>query len=314
MTAADDALTVPVPTEEGSLRCDDGIRIGYQLFGSGRTIVLANGIGVRYPAFAYQIEALRSAYRIVCWDYRGIGRSPAPNSRDLAPSRHAQDAAAILDHLGIEQAVLAGWSMGVAVSLELARMRPALVRGVVAMFGACGRHFQRAFNQKLARAFVASFAQIRRYPLPMTALLRGAVVCPQLTRRLLSGVRFVGPHVDPRVFAAAVCCVAEADMRVYAETMLALTAHDSAPYLHRLACPLLVLSAEHDHIAPPRLGQAMVAAAPNATHELISGASHFALMEFPERVNQLLVEFAETTFLSQTCPRPPGADDETRIG
>ena len=63
------------PDREGVLRLDDGTLLPWQEFGAGPAVVLANGIGVRWPGLAHQIETLRARRRVVCWDYRGMGPS-----------------------------------------------------------------------------------------------------------------------------------------------------------------------------------------------------------------------------------------------
>jgi pimeloyl-ACP methyl ester carboxylesterase len=67
------------------------------------------------------------AYRRVRFDLRGFGRSPVGS----LPLTHAQDAAELLDELGISGAALVGGSMGARVALELAIARPELAAALV---------------------------------------------------------------------------------------------------------------------------------------------------------------------------------------
>ena len=72
------------------------------------------------------LPALAARHRVVRYDSRGFGRSPAPN----APYSLVEDLAAVLDHLGLERVVLVGSSMGGATALSLALDAPHRVAGL----------------------------------------------------------------------------------------------------------------------------------------------------------------------------------------
>jgi pimeloyl-ACP methyl ester carboxylesterase len=60
-----------------------------------------------------------------------------------------QDLRAVLNHFGIQKAVLLGWSMGVQVSLEAWRQTPAVVQGLVLINGPYGSPLKTAFSPML---------------------------------------------------------------------------------------------------------------------------------------------------------------------
>src|SRR5262245_38645689 len=102
----------------------DGTRIGYQVRGAGPCVVLANGLGGTYPTFRYLYDALGD-YKTICWDYRGLYSSGAPaDPRANTMAHHVDDLMAILAAEGVEDVVIAGWSMGVQVALETVRRHP----------------------------------------------------------------------------------------------------------------------------------------------------------------------------------------------
>jgi len=139
------------PMAHRQVRTDDGVELLVQIFypagdASARAapaVVFANGIGVRFPGAARQMNALRAAgYQTVCWDYRGMGQSVMDDPEgDVSMSRHALDAITILDHLQLERAAFVGWSMGVQVSLEVIRRQPQRVAALVALLGTTVRCF-----------------------------------------------------------------------------------------------------------------------------------------------------------------------------
>jgi len=250
------------PDREGVVVVDDGTTLPVQEFGAGPAVVLANGIGVRWPGLAWQIAALRDRCRVVCWDYRGVGRSRlASPDADVSMGCQAEDALAVLDRLGIDRAVFGGWSMGVQVSLEVLRRRPDRVAGFAALLGA----------PRLAQA-----------PLDL------AVALPDVAFAVLTRVLFVGPDADRRVFDGDVRWVAETDRRAYLRTMLELAEHDAHDVLADIRCPALVVCGSRDHVTPPRVAREMADAIPGAELLELPGATHFGLIEQPEPLNARL--------------------------
>lgn len=84
--------------------------------------------------------ALTERYRVITIDHRGHGRGIRPEDGRVRLSDCADDVAALLGVLGIEQAVAVGYSMGGAVAQLLWRRHPNKVSGLVLCSTAC--HFQ----------------------------------------------------------------------------------------------------------------------------------------------------------------------------
>ena len=73
--------------------------------------------------------------------------------------------------------------------------------------------------------------------------------------------------------------------------LAALRAYDASPRLAELAgLPTLVVSAVHDPIAPPTAGRALAAGIPGARYVELAEASHGVPIQYPEKVNALLLE------------------------
>jgi 3-oxoadipate enol-lactonase len=109
----------------------NGIEIAYDdTGGDGPAVLLAHGFLMDKTMFAPQVEVLSPRYRVITWDGRGHGDTVdrgAPFSYwDLAT-----DCLGLMDHLGIERAVVGGMSQGGFVSLRVALSAPGRVRGLV---------------------------------------------------------------------------------------------------------------------------------------------------------------------------------------
>jgi pimeloyl-ACP methyl ester carboxylesterase len=287
------------PMQQGRVHTDDGAELQYQIFGAGPAVVIANGIGVRYPGAVRQMTALREAgFQVVCWDYRGMGQSVmADPEGDVGMPRHALDVLSILDHLQLERAIFVGWSMGVQVSLEVIRRQPRRVAGLVAMLGTYGQPFRTAFPEPVARAVEGGFAFLSRHPAVAQAALDFAVSVPRLAFAILSRSLFVGGDADQEIFAANVRSVAGVDKRLYTRTLLALAEHDGSDVLPEVRCPALIICGERDYLTPPRVARVMAERIPGAEYHEIRGGTHFSLIEQPELVNRLLLDFARRVYV-----------------
>lgn len=106
----------------------DSAQIEYEVRGQGEPVLLIHlsvvADGLAYPLFAR--PEIASRYQLIHFHRRGYGRSTLGNV-PLSASREAADAAALLSHLGIRSAHVAGHSFGGQIALQLARDAPGLV-------------------------------------------------------------------------------------------------------------------------------------------------------------------------------------------
>ena len=108
----------------------NGIQISYaDSGGEGPAVVLSHGFLMDASMFDAQVAALAPEYRVITWDQRGHGGTPAPGPFSYWDS--ARDVLALLGHLGIERAVLGGMSQGGFLSLRAAMLAPQRVRGLI---------------------------------------------------------------------------------------------------------------------------------------------------------------------------------------
>jgi len=97
--------------------------------GSGTSVVLSHGFLMDHEMFAPQVDALAGEFRVITWDERGFGQTPPGGPFSYWDS--AADMLALLDHLGIERAVLGGMSQGGFISLRAALSAPGRVKALV---------------------------------------------------------------------------------------------------------------------------------------------------------------------------------------
>jgi len=97
--------------------------------GDGPAVVFSHGFLMDHEMFEPQVRALAPEYRCITWDERGFGQTDATGPFTYWDS--ASDCLALLDHLGVSSAVLAGMSQGGFLSLRAALTAPDRVRALV---------------------------------------------------------------------------------------------------------------------------------------------------------------------------------------
>src|SRR4051794_19078879 len=98
----------------------NGLHMYYETYGDGTPLVLLHGGMLTIDLnFAGLIPTLAKKHRVIGVEMQGHGRT-ADIDRAITPAALASDVVALLDHLGVDRAHVAGHSMGGAVAMELA--------------------------------------------------------------------------------------------------------------------------------------------------------------------------------------------------
>lgn len=254
-----------------------GARLAYQVAGDGPAVVLVHGFGLDMRMWDPQAEYLAGRHRVVRYDCRGFGSS-GPFDPAVAYT-HAGDLLALLDHLGIGQAVLAGLSFGGRVVLQTALAAPDRVRGLV-LLDAVLDGVPWDPPSRAASELAAQLAQARglldgraawlAHPLFAAARNRPEVAGPLADMvAAYPGQHWIG-H-DPHE---------EADRRLI-------------DVLPELAAPALVIVGEQDVPGFREMSAVLARRIPGARYHVVAGAGHMVTMEQPAAVNAVLTRFLD---------------------
>ncbi len=250
----------------------------YAAAGAGpRTVLFLHGIGGNRDSFADDLPRLAGAWRALAWDMPGYGASPpvAP----LTFEALAQAVIAVLDAEGAEKAVLVGHSLGGMIAQETAARFPQRVSGLV-LFATSA-----AFGGK-DDTFKNAFLADRLAP------LNAGKTMPEIAEDLTKGLFGPNPAEAARRRAiASMAAIPEASYRAALECIVTFDRRDD---LARIACPTLVLAAEHDGLAPPKTMERMAARIPGAAYRCIAGAGHLANFEQPAAFATVIDAFLAT--------------------
>jgi pimeloyl-ACP methyl ester carboxylesterase len=111
-----------------------GFEHAYEIHGEGEhTVVYMHGLLMdRQMNIGLAAALAKNGYRVVLLDLLGHGRSDTPlRASEYRMDAYAGDTIALLDHLGIDQAVIGGVSLGAGVSLQVAVHHPERVSGLI---------------------------------------------------------------------------------------------------------------------------------------------------------------------------------------
>jgi pimeloyl-ACP methyl ester carboxylesterase len=124
MTSVDNAAG------SGSYASVNGLEMYYEIHGTGRPLTLLHGGVGAIEMFGEVLPLLAEGRQVIAADLQAHGRT-ADIDRPLSIELMADDIAALIEHLGIEQADVLGYSLGGGVALQAAIRHPRVVRKLV---------------------------------------------------------------------------------------------------------------------------------------------------------------------------------------
>lgn len=129
----------PIPygnnEKTGNYKQVNGIKMYYEIYGTGKPLVLLHGNGGSIKGHTRRIDYFKTNFQVIAIDSRGHGKSINPSNKQLTYTQMADDVSVLLDSLKIKNAYLWGQSDGGILGLLLAIHHPEKV-SKVAVFGA----------------------------------------------------------------------------------------------------------------------------------------------------------------------------------
>ena len=255
---------------------NDGCQLHYEEYGHGTPVLLLHGLGSSTRDWENQKAALAEHYKVILFDLRGHGRSDRPKEQ-YSMTTFADDVLALLEHLQLEKVHLVGISMGGMVGFQLAVDHP---------------------QRLLSLTVVNSSPQVR------INSVRSALQIGKrwLFSRLLS-MQSIGNMISKVLFpepdqAALRTKVVERwrfnDKHAYLASLDAIIGWGVSERLERIDCPVLVISADQDY-TPVAEKAAYTARLRNARLVVIEHSRHATPIDQPQRFNQCLLDFLDTT-------------------
>jgi pimeloyl-ACP methyl ester carboxylesterase len=254
-----------------------GLTMGYDDQGDGQPIVFLHGFPHDRSLWTHQRIALSQRARCIAPDLRGFGESSThgPFSMD----QYADDVAALLDWLEVDDVVLCGLSMGGYIAMAMWRRHPDRIRALV-------------LCDTRATADTDA-ARTSRDALIAIAHTEGATAVA--TRQLTGMLGKASRERRPDVVAELQSMMERQPVEGMVGALEALKSRpDSRSTLASISVPTLVVVGEDDTLTPVADAQVMLNLLPRVASprlELIAEAGHVSCLERPAAVTHALAEF-----------------------
>lgn len=241
--------------------------------GQGTPVMLIHGLAGDHTAWLPQVEWLSRTHRVIAFDNRGAGAS-TQRDEPVSTQDLAADTLLLMDHCGIERAHVVGRSMGGAVAQHMALMAPERISTLVlcasfARLDPLGRRV--LLNMREALEWRGSWADHARHSVQNFV---SADFFNQYPERVAAIEKLIGG--ETRMPAC------------YSRQNDACQQHDTVADLHRIHHPVLVMAGDSDPICSLTATRMLSEGLPNGATEIFKGASHFFLIEQPQKFNELL--------------------------
>jgi pimeloyl-ACP methyl ester carboxylesterase len=255
-----------------------GTSLRYDVRGEGPTVLLLHAFPLDLTMWDAPAKALAATHRVLRFDARGFGGTP-PGEGLLTMERIADDAAALLDHLGLSRAVVCGLSMGGYAAFAFVRRHADRLAGLVL---ADTRTAPDSVEARRARSAQADAVR-REGP--------AGIADGFLQKALGATTQKERPEVVARVREM----VLAAPARGVVDALAGLAARgDSAPTLREIRVPTLVLCGAEDALTPPADAEAIHRGVPGSTLVVLPGAGHLSALEDPPAFTAALAGFLRT--------------------
>lgn len=251
----------------------DGASLRYVCAGEGsRTLSFAHGWCSRLEHWDAQAAHFERSHRVLRWDRRGMGASPAAPAGSAA--RHGADLAALLDACGVERTVVVGHAGGGPSALAFAANHAARTEALILV--------DTAVNQP-------SDPRSQRFSDAVAVTVERLQAADAMTYFGELYRSYFGPRADPAVVAAAVAGAQAVPIEVTVSELLHMR-QDTAAVAAEVTCPVLWVSAI---AADTKMVRAAFPAAPLMIGHVV-GSGHFVQLEVPEQLNAMIDAFIDT--------------------
>lgn len=254
-----------------------GINLFYEVQGEGQPLLLIYGLAGRGNGWKFQTESLSPHFKTITFDNRGVGETDQP-IEIYSLAQMSDDAAGLLDALGIESAYVFGISMGGMIAQEFALRHPQRVRKLALGCTHCGiKHCEPS-------------------PAWVTEIFKSLPGKPrEQVVRECTPINY-SPHTQqhrPELIESMVPLFVDNRQRLhgYVNQINAVWAFDAFDRLPQISMPTLVITGKDDVLVPPANSKTLAERIPNARLIEFPQAGHLFFIEKADEVNQVLLDF-----------------------
>lgn len=256
---------------------------GWRETGAGRPLLCLHGWSIPGTAFSGQAALARRGWRVIAPDHAGHGLSRRlPGAAGANIGRLAADAAALIAHLGLEDVVVLGWSLGATAAWRLMQDHPEVPLAAVAAIDMTPR-LQSApdWPHGLRGGYSADQAE--------QMAIRVQQDWPGLAPAVAADLWAAGSTPPPAAAELVACGQRGCDPLALASLWRDMAAQDLRQALRHARLPLLLLHGERSRLYGPAVAAAVGALNPAARQCSIAAAGHSPHLERPAAFNAALL-------------------------
>jgi pimeloyl-ACP methyl ester carboxylesterase len=256
----------------------DGLTLNYDENGDGEPLLLIPYLSADSACYAFQLPAYTEHFRCIALDLPGTGESDKP-AGPYSTEVYAEQVAAFLAAIGVEQAHVAGVSLGAAVGMHLAARHPDRVRSLSlhSAWDTSDLYLKTVVElwRTLATTLPTAADVVIQGIFPLAFTPEMYVSRPELVDTLADFVR--GRPAQP---LDAFLAQTEAAM-----------SHDAGGLLGEIAVPTLITVGAHDLVCSPRFAERINSLIGGSELVVFEHLSHGGLHEDPEAFNRASLDF-----------------------
>ncbi|MDP3453528.1 MAG: alpha/beta hydrolase [Bacteroidales bacterium] len=253
-------------------------KIAYKTFGSGEPLIMCIGYSTNMDLWSTKvIEVLQTKYRVIVFDYRGMGLSTNSDST-ISISSLANDINALLYELSIDKAHVLGWSMGGYVAQIFAVNYPEKVRKLILYATNCGDTLVVNPSQEIID------------------ILENPAATPMERLGLLFPDEWLATHPEPWIFlpnATEPYNFETIGMQYLAIQEWLTPGGGSAGHLNTLKMPVLVICGDNDKVVPSQNSSDLSGLIKTSTIIKVHDSGHGLMYQLPETFANYLLTFLE---------------------
>jgi pimeloyl-ACP methyl ester carboxylesterase len=256
----------------------DGLTINYEVQGTGEPLLLLPYTSADHACYAFQLPSYKEHFSCIAVDLPGSGESDKP-AGPYSTDGYADQLAAFLGVIGIEQAHVAGMSLGAAVGLHLAARHPGRVRSLSVHSGwsATDGYLKAVVEQwrTLAAALPTVADVVIEGIFPWCFTPEMYVDRPDFVDSLVEFVRS-RPAQPVEAFLAQIDAV---------------VAHDATAVLSQITAPTLITFGARDLVCSTRFADPLHSGIAGSELVVFDHLSHAGLHEDPAAFNDATLKF-----------------------
>ncbi|WP_411344370.1 alpha/beta fold hydrolase [Paenibacillus sp. WLX1005] len=276
------------------VQVEDGVKIFVQDIGEGIPVIFLHGWPANHLMFEYQFSRLPlDGYRCIGIDFRGFGKSDAP-WEGYTYDRMADDLRAVIDDLGIENAVLAGFSMGGAVAIRYMARHQGHGIAQLALMGAAAPVFVKRpdFDYGLMDAD------------DLTADLIEATYEDRPKMLGQFGLKFTKSKTKAGMMVWLETLCYQASHHGTIKAAMALRDEDLRGDLSAINVPTVIFQGMKDKICDPQFAQLLSESITDARVVPFESSGHAMMFDEMEKFNEELLLFLNQMATTNQIPRP----------